>query len=65
MLSNLPGDGEEEASAQPEHIDIDSADFDNELACTDYVHSIMDHLFQSEVRLPRDPCKHKLLLWRL
>ena len=33
-----------------EWIDIDSADADNELACTDYVEAIMEHLYVSEVR---------------
>ncbi|CAL8471815.1 g11357 [Coccomyxa elongata] len=46
--SGRPGDMDQDASTQPEIIDIDSVDFDNELACSDYVHSIMDHLFQSE-----------------
>ncbi len=40
---------EEEAPAEPEYIDIDAVDADNELACTDYVHSIMEYLFTSEV----------------
>lgn len=42
---------EEEAPAEPEYIDIDAVDADNELACTDYVHSIMEYLFTSEVSL--------------
>ena len=33
-------------------MDIDSADADNELACTAYVESIMEHLYASEVRPP-------------
>ena len=31
-------------------MDIDSADAGNELACTAYVESIMEHLYASEVR---------------
>lgn len=65
MLMFFPGDVEEEASTQPEHIDIDSVDFDNELACADYVHSIMDHLFQSEVRLLTNPSSHRSVPQRL
>ena len=30
-------------------IDIDAADIENSVACTDYMESIMDHLFQAEV----------------
>ena len=35
-----------------EWVDIDAADADNELACTAYVESIMEHLYASEVRSP-------------
>lgn len=43
-------DGTRDTSlAEPDYIDIDFADADNELACSDYVHSIMNHLFESEV----------------
>ena len=37
-------------AAGPQWIDIDTADAENPMACTDYVGSIMEHLFQSEVR---------------
>lgn len=37
-------------AAGPRWIDIDTADAENPMACTDYVGSIMEHLFQSEVR---------------
>ena len=37
-------------AACPQWIDIDTADAENPMACTDYVGSIMEHLFQSEVR---------------
>ena len=37
-------------AAGAQWIDIDSADAENPMACTDYVASIMEHLFQSEVR---------------
>ena len=36
-------------AASPQWIDIDSADVGNPMACTDYVKSIMDHLYQAEV----------------
>lgn len=36
-------------AASPQWIDIDSADVGNPMACTDYVESIMDHLYQAEV----------------
>ncbi len=36
-------------AASPQWIDIDSADMENPMACTEYVESIMDHLYQAEV----------------
>ena len=36
-------------AASPHWIDIDSADMENPMACTEYLESIMDHLYQSEV----------------
>lgn len=55
-VQNLPLAESVEADAlleeEQEWVDIDSADADNELACTAYVESIMDHLYASEVRPP-------------
>lgn len=36
-------------AASPRWIDIDSADMENPMACTDYAESIMNHLYQAEV----------------
>jgi len=37
------------SAASAQWIDIDSADIDNPMACTEYVESIMEHLYQAEV----------------
>ncbi|CAL5221024.1 g3142 [Coccomyxa viridis] len=39
-------------AASPRWIDIDSADMENPMACTDYAESIMNHLYQAERRRP-------------
>ena len=40
---------EQRPAARPQWIDIDSVDMENPMACTEYVDSIMGHLYKAEV----------------
>ena len=52
-----------ERHAIPQQLwtDIDSADCDDQLACTEYVNDIVRHLLAAEVRPP--DCMHRCMMW--